>query len=58
MKAHFRFIGNNKMKEDFCFIESAKWCRARRAVAQAQNYATESATDFGGTKVQACTALA
>jgi hypothetical protein len=21
MKTHFRFIGNNKMKEDFCFIE-------------------------------------
>jgi hypothetical protein len=33
MKAHFRFIGNNKMKADFCFIESAKWCRAPRAVA-------------------------
>jgi hypothetical protein len=29
MKAHFRFIDNNKMKTDFCFIESAKWCRAR-----------------------------
>jgi hypothetical protein len=23
MKAHFRFIGNNKIKADFCFIESA-----------------------------------
>jgi hypothetical protein len=23
MKAHFSFIGNNKMKADFCFIESA-----------------------------------
>jgi hypothetical protein len=33
MKAHFRFIGNNKMKADFCFIESAKRCRAARAVA-------------------------
>jgi hypothetical protein len=32
MKAHFRFIGNNKMKSDFCFIESAKRCRAARAV--------------------------
>jgi hypothetical protein len=33
MKAHFRFIGNNKMKADFGFIESAKrggygWLRA------------------------------
>jgi hypothetical protein len=27
MKAHFRFIGNNKMKADFCFIESAEPCR-------------------------------
>jgi len=33
MKAHFRFIDNNKMKVAFCFIESAKWCRAPRAVA-------------------------
>jgi hypothetical protein len=22
MKAHFRFIGNNKMKADFCFIQN------------------------------------
>src|SRR5882724_9989552 len=22
MKAHFRFIGNNKMKVDFCFIDN------------------------------------
>jgi hypothetical protein len=24
MKTRFRFIGNNKMKVDFCFIESTK----------------------------------
>jgi hypothetical protein len=33
IKTRFRFIGNNKMKVDFCFIESTKRCRAPLAVA-------------------------
>jgi hypothetical protein len=33
MKAHFRFIRNNKMKASFCFIESARRCRPPCAVA-------------------------
>jgi hypothetical protein len=33
MKAHFRFIGNNKMKSDFCFIDICKTVPCPRAVA-------------------------
>jgi len=29
MKARFRFICNNKMKADFCFMKSAKRFRRR-----------------------------
>jgi hypothetical protein len=33
MKAHFRFIYNNKMKADFHFMKSVKRCRAPRAAS-------------------------